>query len=397
MKKTYLVGGAVRDQLMNKESNDLDYVVVGSSPEEMIAAGFEQVGADFPVFLHPETRDEYALARTERKTGNGYNGFDTYFGKEVTIEEDLLRRDLTINAIALSDNGEIVDPYHGRKDIKNKILRHVSDAFKDDPLRILRVARFSARYPDFLIASETMELMREIHDAGETKYLTKERIWKELSRAIIYPKGSLFFNVLQNVGLGKELFPLMAGFNEDRNCNFSIFRVQTDVFDRYLENSTLKERIAHWSIPTDKPANLNIVDMWKNIGASGDVLDHVQISCSLWNDMVIGTESLKQFSRPDLKLFDLINRYDGFRRTERFLDAYDTVKNHFVILSNNKKCLPDRKIIDNWIKLATPSKEETKNLIDSVDKADIATGIKKLKERKWKDLDNLSKKTLKIK
>ncbi|SUC28369.1 Multifunctional CCA protein [Providencia rustigianii] len=172
--KIYLVGGAVRDKLLGLPISDRDYVVVGTTPEAMLAKGFQQVGKDFPVFLHPKTHEEYALARTERKIGAGYTGFSCYSAPDVTIEDDLLRRDLTINAIAQSDTGELIDPYHGVKDLKNRVLRHVSDAFLEDPLRVLRVARFAARYyqQGFRVAPETMTLMQSMVETGELSHLT---------------------------------------------------------------------------------------------------------------------------------------------------------------------------------------------------------------------------------
>lgn len=211
----YLVGGAVRDQLLGVDYHDSDYVVVGSTPDALLAQGFQQVGSDFPVFLHPETKEEYALARTERKSGSGYNGFSCYSEPDVTLEQDLLRRDLTINAIAKSENGELVDPYGGQQDIENKILRHVSDAFVEDPLRVLRVARFAARYYPlgFRVADETLELMRALAESGELEALTPERVWKETERALTeslkqYDSSAhIYFDVLRQCGALKVIFP----------------------------------------------------------------------------------------------------------------------------------------------------------------------------------------------
>lgn len=181
--QTYLVGGAVRDHLLGVESKDRDYVVVGSSPEELLSLGYKQVGSNFPVFLHPETGDEYALARREKKSGSGYNGFQVEFGKDVTLEEDLSRRDLTINAMAMMDDGTIVDPFGGQKDLAEGILRHVSEAFAEDPLRVLRVARFVARY-GFRVDLDTFMLCFDLVESGELQHLTPERVWKEFSRML---------------------------------------------------------------------------------------------------------------------------------------------------------------------------------------------------------------------
>lgn len=205
-----LVGGAVRDKLLGLEIKDKDWVVVGGTPEYFLKKGYEQVGADFPVFLHPETKDEYALARKERKVGKGYGGFVTSFEPTVTIEEDLYRRDLTINAIAQKENGELIDPYNGIKDLKNKVIRHVSKHFEEDPLRVLRVARFMARYGHlgFKVHPETMDLMKKMVLSGELKELVAERVFKELDEKVFNePNPSAFFYTLKECGALKEVFP----------------------------------------------------------------------------------------------------------------------------------------------------------------------------------------------
>ncbi len=181
----YTVGGAVRDALLGLPVKDRDYVVVGADPEQLRALGYQPVGKDFPVFLHPDTHEEYALARTERKTAPGYAGFTFHAAADVTLEQDLMRRDLTINAIALDKQGNLIDPYGGQADIQNKIFRHVSVAYAEDPVRILRLARFAARFPDFSIASETMQLMQTMVQAGEVDALVPERVWQELSRGLM--------------------------------------------------------------------------------------------------------------------------------------------------------------------------------------------------------------------
>ena len=207
----YMVGGAVRDRLLGRPVNDHDWVVVGATPEQMIALGYLPVGRDFPVFLHPQTREEYALARTERKSGRGYRGFVVQTSPDVTLEEDLSRRDLTINAIASSADGAgaevIFDPYSGAKDLHNKVLRHVTDAFHDDPVRILRVARFAARFTDFSVAPETMELMRSMVAHGEADHLVAERVWQELARGLMEEQPSRMFEVLRQCGALKVVLP----------------------------------------------------------------------------------------------------------------------------------------------------------------------------------------------
>lgn len=207
--KTYLVGGAVRDQLLNIPIKDRDWVVVGATPQDMLDQGYKQVGADFPVFLHPKSQEEYALARTERKSGKGYQGFSVDFGKEVTLEEDLVRRDLTINAIAQDSAGNIIDPYNGQSDLKQKLLKHVSNAFEEDPLRVLRVARFAARFHHlgFRVAEETLQLMKKISDSGELKYLTPERVWVETERALSEKSPWIYFEVLRECSALSHCFP----------------------------------------------------------------------------------------------------------------------------------------------------------------------------------------------
>lgn len=207
--KTYLVGGAVRDALLNLPVKDKDWVVVGASPEEMLSQGYEQVGRDFPVFLHPETHQEYALARTERKSGSGYTGFVCYSAPDVTLEQDLQRRDLTINAIAQDEQGRLYDPYGGKADLDQRLLRHVSAAFNEDPLRVLRVARFAARFAhlNFMVAEETQALMRWMAESGELNTLTPERVWKETEKALETRNPQVYFQVLRDCGALAVLFP----------------------------------------------------------------------------------------------------------------------------------------------------------------------------------------------
>ncbi|MCL4747368.1 MAG: multifunctional CCA addition/repair protein [Burkholderiaceae bacterium] len=203
----FSVGGAVRDELLGLRVKDHDWVVVGGSPEQMVAAGFRPVGKHFPVFLHPETHEEYALARTERKVARGYKGFDVHYAPEVTLEEDLARRDLTINAIARAQDGELIDPYGGQRDIEARVLRHVGEAFVEDPVRILRVARFAARLPDFTVAPETAALMRWMVDDDEVDHLVPERVWQELSRGLMEQHPSRMFEVLRECGALARVFP----------------------------------------------------------------------------------------------------------------------------------------------------------------------------------------------
>jgi len=205
--KTYVVGGAVRDELLGLPVKDHDWVVVGATPEQMLGAGFRPVGKDFPVFLHPTTQEEYALARTERKTARGYHGFVFHTAPDVTLEQDLVRRDLTINAIARDDDGVLTDPFGGRADIEAKVFRHVSNAFVEDPVRILRLARFAARFADFSVAPETLSLMRQMVEQGEVDALVAERVWQEVARGLMEEAPSRMLAVLRDCGALARIMP----------------------------------------------------------------------------------------------------------------------------------------------------------------------------------------------
>jgi tRNA nucleotidyltransferase (CCA-adding enzyme) len=204
--EAYVVGGAVRDELLGLPVKDRDYVVVGATPDEMTAAGYKPVGRDFPVFLHPQTHEEYALARTERKSGRGYKGFTVYAAPDVTLEDDLARRDLTINAMARAPDGTLIDPFNGKSDLDNRVLRHVSDAFDEDPVRILRVARFAARL-GFRIADETLQRMKSMVASGEADHLVAERVWQEFSKGLAETNPALMFEALERCGLRAKLLP----------------------------------------------------------------------------------------------------------------------------------------------------------------------------------------------
>lgn len=205
--KSYIVGGAVRDRLLGLPVVDRDYVVVGATPEQMVALGYQPVGKDFPVFLHPDSHAEYALARTERKSGKGYKGFTVYAAPDVTLEQDLLRRDLTINAMAEDGDGKLVDPYGGQRDLAAKVFRHVGAAFAEDPVRILRLARFAARFTGFTVAEETRALMQQMVAAGEVDALVPERVWQEIARGLMEAQPSRMFQVLRDCGALARLFP----------------------------------------------------------------------------------------------------------------------------------------------------------------------------------------------
>ncbi len=241
----YCVGGAVRDNLLGLPVQDRDWVVVGSTPEEMTARGFKPVGSDFPVFLHPDTHEEYALARTERKIAQGYKGFTVYASPDVTLEQDLMRRDFTINAIAQDADGNLIDPYNGQADLKTGILRHVSDAFAEDPVRILRGARFAARF-GFTFAPETLVLMRSMVDNGEVDALVAERVWQELARGLMEKTPSRFFSTLRECGALKKILPEVedlfgvpqpAHYHPEIDCGVHVLKVVDDTarHERSLE------------------------------------------------------------------------------------------------------------------------------------------------------------------
>lgn len=294
--KIYLVGGAVRDQLLGLPVKEKDWVVVGTTPAEMLKLGFRQVGKDFPVFLHPKTQEEYALARTERKVGRGYTGFTFNTSPNVTLEDDLKRRDLTINAMAETPEGEIVDPYHGASDLKNKILRHVSPAFSEDPVRVLRVARFAARFR-FTVAPETLLLMKEMVENGEVDALVPERVFKELDRALAENFPQEFFHVLQSAGADKVLFPSLTSLSTLEKAillsNKPCVRFAALTSTLSLEDySTLCER---YRLPTE----------YRELG-----------------EMVIKyferCENIEALS--DAEIVELLLRLDVFRREARFQD-----------------------------------------------------------------------------
>ncbi len=257
--KIYLVGGAVRDKILNIPHKEKDWVVVGSTPQEMEKKGFRPVGKDFPVFLHPETQEEYALARTERKTGKGYKGFNFNTSVDVTLEDDLKRRDLTVNAIAEDEHGKLIDPYHGLDDLQKKILRHVSPAFVEDPVRVLRVARFAARYHflGFHVAPETIDLMKKMVEAGEINALVAERVWKELERALTEKNPEAFFLVLAESDALPILFPEINikqnGLQSLKNATAktSDSEIRFAILTHDLTQDQLKKLSERYRIPSD--------------------------------------------------------------------------------------------------------------------------------------------------
>lgn len=319
--KFYLVGGAVRDHVLGRESNDRDYVVVGSTPEWMIEHGYSQVGATFPVFLHPETGAEYALARQERKNGVGYTGFEVKYDPNVTLEDDLLRRDLTINSMAMTDNGQIIDPWGGLSDLTAKILRHTSEAFADDPLRVLRVARFAARYPDFSVDPGTIKLMKKIVNSGELKALPNERIWSEIHKGLKELNPSRMFKVLYDCGALNEdpLKNYVDGTFDEEMIGFAnnIFEHEKtlSVQEKFLIMlpiiGSITPEMAHWlKIPTDYYRLSQQILLFDEALCSLDVIDPDQIL-----DLINSTRYDRTLNSGETKcilhVLDLEEKYGG--------------------------------------------------------------------------------------
>jgi tRNA nucleotidyltransferase (CCA-adding enzyme) len=293
--KTYVVGGAVRDELLGLPVQDRDHVVVGATPEEMARLGYKPVGKDFPVFLHPASHEEYALARTERKSGRGYKGFKVYASPEVTLEEDLKRRDLTINAMARAEDGTLVDPFGGAKDLKARVLRHVSEAFGEDPVRILRVARFAARF-GFDIHKDTMKLMRRMVASGEADYLVAERVWQEFAKGLMEKHPQRMFEVLKASGLQAKLLPELKSIPKTLTGPLAV---------RFA-------RLA-WGLAEEKAGALA-----KRLRAPNDVRDLALLAAKH------GEATLA--ARKPKDLLELLKRTDAFRRPERFAALLEAVR-----------------------------------------------------------------------
>lgn len=348
--KIYLVGGAIRNQILNLPVSDYDWVVVGATPRELIKFGFKKVGKDFPVFLHPVTKEEYALARIERKIGKGYTGFSCFFHPNITLEEDLLRRDLTINAIAKSGDGKIIDPCHGLKDIKNRLLRHVSQSFVEDPLRVLRVARFFAQLSQkkFTIYDETKVLMKKMVQSQELKTISLERIWKETEKALqsfspglyfyaLYKCGALFFIVFKNC---KNIFFEINLYKKNyREFSFLVLKfatiLTTDIVVRFFAFCldmidyllSFKENFLFFSIECNK---INILErMCLNISVSNKIKD-------LTKFIFVFYKNIKEFDHLNSKkLIDLFNYIDVWRKPERIKQLILISKAK--LMSENKK------------------------------------------------------------
>ena len=336
--KIYLVGGAVRDALLGLSGSDRDWLVVGSTPEEMASLGYQPVGKDFPVFLHPETREEYALARTERKTARGYKGFAVHASPDVTLEEDLARRDLTVNAIAQDPkNGEIFDPYRGRKDLEHKVLRHVTDAFREDPVRILRIARFASRFPDFEVASETLALMKAMVDEGEVDALVSERVWQEIARGLMGKQPSRMLQVLRACGALQRLLPevdRLYGIPQRAEYHPEIdtgIHLEMVLDQSALCNSTLEVRFACLCHDLGKGTTPEDI-LPRHIGHEQRSVKLLQSICDRWRVPVECKELAEVVAREHGNIHQslefgaeavlrLLIRCDALRRPERFVQA----------------------------------------------------------------------------
>jgi tRNA nucleotidyltransferase (CCA-adding enzyme) len=309
--KIYRVGGSVRDELLGLPVQDRDYVVVGATPDEMVSQGFKPVGADFPVFLHPVTHEEYALARTERKSGKGYKGFTIHASPDVTLEEDLARRDLTINAMAMDEASIVIDPYGGQRDLAAKILRHVGPAFAEDPVRILRVARFMARFAGrgFRVADETMALMREMVEAGEADHLVAERVWQELARGLMENGPAAMLGSLRDSGALKRIAP---EWPDSHDAEAALMRAAH-------ANATLPIR---FSVAMTFALPENVESLCERLRVPADCRDLAMLAVRHANPLLRSPTNAMQAT-------ELLERTDAMRRPERFQDLLQTASHAF--------------------------------------------------------------------
>ncbi|WP_414659755.1 multifunctional CCA addition/repair protein [Acinetobacter courvalinii] len=333
--RVYLVGGAVRDHLLGHPYHEKDYVVVGATPEQLLAEGYQPVGKDFPVFLHPKTKEEYALARTERKSGVGYHGFQFFTDTSVKLEDDLIRRDLTINAMAMDETGTVYDPYGGQQDLQHKILRHVSDAFTEDPLRVLRVARFAARYASygFKVAEETLQLMRKIAQSGELSALTPERVWKETSRALMEDHADVYFQILKDCDALEALFPEINAlfgvpqrpeYHPEIDCGIhTLMALKQACLANYaleVRFAVLVHDLGKALTPIDELPR-HIMHEERGISPVTEICDRLKVPTALKNlALIVCKEHLKCHQVKNLKpgtLWRLLQRLDVLRRPEK--------------------------------------------------------------------------------
>ncbi len=326
--QTFLVGGAVRDALLNRKVTERDYVVVGATPEDMLEQGFTQVGSDFPVFLHPKTHEEYALARTERKSGTGYKGFICDASRTVTLEDDLLRRDLTVNAMAQSNDGTIIDPYNGQADLQQRVLRHVSEAFSEDPLRVFRVARFATRYAylGFTIATETEALMTQMAKSGELKTLTAERIWQETKRSLLEKSPHVFFDTLHKIGA------LDDWFIELNHCYLSAMPVLNvaEKLTRVTSKDNVNALITRFVSLSGSMSESDASTLCKRLRVPNQVSEVAILACR-YKEILLHTNT--DMTLEANNLLSLFNGADAWRRVERFQQLLDALSPHAHVTS----------------------------------------------------------------
>ncbi len=309
--KVYLVGGAVRDALLNYPVVEHDYVVVGSTPKEMQSLGYKQVGKEFPVFLHPQSKDEYALARKERKNGQGYTGFICDFDPSVTLEEDLYRRDLTINAIAQDENGQLIDPYQGQADIKSRLLKHIGPAFSEDPLRILRVARFAARYHHlgFTIAPETLLLMKDMVASGELKTLTKERIWLEIEKCLKTNTLHLFLEVINDINALADVLPILPSWSNLETQKITRANQFVATREILIDSDTLQ--ICHFCLCLETCSSADLKHIEQTLKIPSNFANSLR-------DFKLLKNSLNKADISPENILEFFNLIDLWRRPERF-------------------------------------------------------------------------------
>jgi len=373
--KVYAVGGTIRDTLMGLPVHDIDYVVVGSSVEEMIAQGYRPVGKDFPVFLHPETQAEYALARTERKTGKGYKGFLFYADPTVTIEQDLERRDLTINAMAQEVGadgklvGPILDPYNGQDDLASKIFRHVSDAFAEDPLRLLRIARFAARFPEFMVAPETMDALQAIVRSNELSALSAERIWQELARGLAASKPMRMFQVLLDADAAKVLLPstLTSSLAKEE------FREQL-IAHLHAADNRLEDRCAVTLM--NLPANE--IRSW---AACVKMPNEVRDFSEIFSELNLLTEQTAEDAHQPSDVLTWFNRADVWRKPERGQALLDLAKriglnvDTLILAMQNAQALNTAEIIESILSEERSNGESIRCAVDAARLSAIAAAL----------------------
>lgn len=363
--QVYKVGGAVRDELLGKEVKDIDWVIVGATPNLLLSEGYLQVGKDFPVFLHPKTKEEYALARTERKQGHGYSGFEVSATPDVTLEEDLLRRDLTINAMAVDDQGAIIDPYHGQKDLENRLLRHVSSAFEEDPLRVLRLARFYARFYEegFTIAEETKLLVHKMVASGELSHLVAERIWLETHKALNEKHGVQYFIALHDLGALKVIFPALDQYFATqyadqldkmfKSVSLAIaqsasMEIRVAMLLNILDGKDVKAFASQYRLSVQEKVMAEKFKQW------GCWFNHVPQDAESWLELLLGL--------------------DAFRKPEQLMDFLQCVEIFSEVSGEKCRFLQDKlrliQVYESLIKI------DVKSLIENISPKEIPSAIR---------------------